>query len=82
MGQRDKRVKDVRIEIKKNLVRKDEREKSNFDLYSYMHDIFGAEVIEIFDMKYNPEERKKAQAEKAARRRADSEKNKIEVKKA
>lgn len=53
-------VKEVRIEIKKNLVRKEEREKSNFDLYSYMHDIFGAEVIEIFDMKYNPEERKKA----------------------
>ncbi len=53
-------VKEVRIEIKKNLVRKEEREKSNFDLYSYMHDIFGAEVIEIFDMKYNPEERRKA----------------------
>ncbi len=54
-------VKNVRVEIKKNLVRKEDREKSNFDLYSYMHDIFGAEVIEIFDMKYNPEERKKAQ---------------------
>ena len=52
-------VKNVRIEIKKNLVRKEEREKSTFDLYSYMHDIFGAEVIEIFDMKYNPEERRK-----------------------
>lgn len=24
----------------------------NQELYSYMHDIFGAEVIEIFDMKY------------------------------
>ena len=47
-----------------------------------MHDIFGAEVIEIFDMKYNPEERKKAQAEKAARRRADSEQKKTGVKKA
>ncbi len=52
-------VKNVRIEIKKNLVRKEEREKSTFDLYSYMHDIFGAEVIEIFDMKYNPEDRRK-----------------------
>ena len=40
-------------------MRKEEREKSTFDLYSYMHDIFGAEVIEIFDMKYNPEERRK-----------------------
>lgn len=78
----DEWVKGIRVEIKKKLIRKGESEKTVFDLYSYMHDIFGAEVIEIFDMKYNPEERKKAQAEKAARRRADCEKNKIEVKKA
>lgn len=65
-------IKEVRIEIKKNLIRKEESEKSNFDLYSYMHDIFGAEVIEIFDMKYNPEERKKAQAEKAMKKKAAS----------
>ncbi len=70
------------MEIKKKLIRKGESEKTVFDLYSYMHDIFGAEVIEIFDMKYNPEERKKAQAEKAARRRADSEQKKTGVKKA
>jgi len=31
-------------------------ENTEDQLYSYMHDIFGAEVIEIFDMKYNPEE--------------------------
>lgn len=78
----DEWVKGIRVEIKKKLIRKGENEKTVFDLYSYMHDIFGAEVIEIFDMKYNPEERKKAQAEKAARRRADSEKKKIEGRKA
>lgn len=78
----DEWVKGIRVEIKKRLIRKGESEKTVFDLYSYMHDIFGAEVIEIFDMKYNPQERKKAQAEKAAKRRADSEKKKIEVKKA
>ena len=38
-------IKEVRIEIKKNLIRKEESEKSNFDLYSYMHDIFGAFFI-------------------------------------
>lgn len=78
----DEWVKGIRVEIKKKLIRKGESEKTVFDLYSYMHDIFGAEVIEIFDMKYNPEERKKAQAEKAARRRADSEQKKTGVKKA
>lgn len=52
-------VNEIRIEIKKNLIRKEERESSNFDLYSYMHDMFGAEVIEIFDMKYDPQESRK-----------------------
>ncbi|TCL59910.1 hypothetical protein EDD76_10399 [Kineothrix alysoides] len=63
-------IKNIRMEIKKNLVHKEESEKANFDLYSYMHDIFGAEVIEIFDMKYNPEERKRAQEERAAKKEA------------
>lgn len=45
----------IRIELKKNVIRKQEKEMKNFEIYSYMHDIFGADVIEIFDMKYNPE---------------------------
>lgn len=45
----------TRIELKKRLLKKQEAEISNNNLYSYMHDIFGAEVIEIFDMKYQPE---------------------------
>lgn len=61
-------VKDTRIELKKKLVRKAEKEQDVFNLYSYMHDIFGAEVIEIFDLKYNPEERRKARAERAQRK--------------
>ncbi len=65
-------IKNIRVEIKKNLVHKEESEKANFDLYSYMHDIFGAEVIEIFDMKYNPEERKRAQEERTAKKEAAS----------
>lgn len=50
-------VKEIRVELKKKLVRKQEKELKNHALYSYMHDIFGADVIEIFDMKYNPEEK-------------------------
>lgn len=42
----------IRVELKKRLIRKQEIEQMNQELYSYMHDIFGAEVIEIFDMKY------------------------------
>lgn len=42
----------IRIELKKQLIEKQECKTSNHNLYTYMHDIFGAEVIEIFDMKY------------------------------
>lgn len=42
----------VRIELKKRLVKKQDMETKNQQIYSYMHDIFGAEVIEIFDMTY------------------------------
>ena len=63
-------VKDIRSEMKKKLIRKAENEQEVFSLYSYMHDIFGAEVIEIFDLKYNPEERRRAQIERAQRKRA------------
>lgn len=45
----------VRMELKKKVIRKQEGEIENFDLYSYMHQIFGPEVIDIFDMKYNPD---------------------------
>ncbi|MCR5596010.1 MAG: hypothetical protein K6G12_09175 [Lachnospiraceae bacterium] len=47
-------IDEFRIELKKNVVRKQDRELANHRLYSYMHDIFGTEVIDIFDMKYVP----------------------------
>ena len=49
-------VSEIRIELKKKLVRKQEMEQRNHAIYSYMHDVFGAEVIDIFDLQYNPEE--------------------------
>ncbi len=47
-------IDEFRRELKKNVVRKQDRELANHRLYSYMHDIFGTEVIEIFDMQYIP----------------------------
>ncbi len=49
-------IAEIRVELKERLVYKQEKEILNHELYSYMHDIFGADVIELFDMKYNPEE--------------------------
>lgn len=53
----EKWIGEIRRELKKKVVRKQEKEAMNHLLYSYMHDIFGADVIELFDMKYNPEEK-------------------------
>lgn len=48
-------IAEVRVELKKNVVRKQEMEVANQEIYSFMHDIFGSDVIDLFDMKYNPE---------------------------
>ena len=50
-------VKNIRIELKKNVVKKQEKEIQNAVMYSYMHDVFGADAMDIFDMKYNPMEK-------------------------
>ncbi len=47
-------IKDIRVQLKKNLVKKQDKELYNAELYSYMHDIFGPVVMELFDMKYVP----------------------------
>lgn len=52
-------VSRIREELKEKLVCKQEMEQMNQELYSYMHDIFGANVIDIFDMKYKKENSKK-----------------------
>lgn len=50
-------VKEVRINLKKQLIRKQELERKNQEIYAYMHDIFGADVVDMFDMTYVPEEK-------------------------
>ncbi|MBQ8945412.1 MAG: hypothetical protein IJ058_01210 [Lachnospiraceae bacterium] len=47
-------IDEFRVELKKNVVRKQDKELANHRLYSYMHDIFGTDVIDIFDMQYIP----------------------------
>ena len=53
----DEWISQVRVELKKNVIRLQEAEMENYNLYSYMHQIFGPEVIDIFDMKYDPNRR-------------------------
>lgn len=47
-------IRDIRIQLKKNVIKKQEMEMNNSDLYSFMHNIFGNEVMDLFDMRYEP----------------------------
>lgn len=51
----------VRVELKKQVLRKQDRETRNQELYRYLHGIFGADVIDIFDMAYYPEQQKETE---------------------
>lgn len=45
-------ITQVRIDLKKNIIRKQNRDINNREIYAYMHDIFGAGILDIFDIKY------------------------------
>lgn len=49
-------ITQVRIDLKKNIIRKQNREINNREIYAYLHDIFGAEVLNLFDIRYEKEE--------------------------
>ncbi|MBQ1901302.1 MAG: hypothetical protein II169_01995 [Lachnospiraceae bacterium] len=45
-------IQKFRVELKRNIIRKQNREINNKEIYSYMHDIFGKDVITLFDVHY------------------------------
>ena len=53
--QQEEWISKIRVELKKVVIRKQEKEIDTYELYSYMHDIFGPDVIDIFDMHYHRE---------------------------
>lgn len=55
-------INQVRVDLKKNIIRKQNRDINNREIYAYLHDIFGAEVINIFDLIYEAEEESEEQA--------------------
>lgn len=52
-------IKNIRIELKKKVIKKQEMELENSDFYAFMHNIFGQDAMNLFDMKYEPMIRKK-----------------------
>ena len=52
-------INEMRIELKKKILIKQDKETSNTEIYSYMHDLLGPEVMEIFDSKTGTEDKGK-----------------------
>lgn len=51
----DEWITNTRIELKRNIIRKQNCDINNREMYAYLHDVFGAEVIDLFDIKYEEE---------------------------
>lgn len=56
-------ITNIRIELKKNIIKKQNREINNREIYSYMHDIFGKDVINMFDVKYDADQKEEITAQ-------------------
>ena len=48
-------IAQVRVDLKKNIIKKQNREINNKEMYAYMHDIFGKDVMHMFDAHYDDE---------------------------
>lgn len=49
-------IRQVRIELKKNIIRKQNCEINSREIYAFMHDILGPQIIDIFDIQYEDED--------------------------
>lgn len=61
-------IHQVRIDLKKNIIRKQNRDINNREIYAYLHDIFGPSMLDLFDIQYEEKDadgdEKKAEEEK------------------
>ncbi len=49
------RIAQMRTELKTKIYRREAIEEQNRGIYAYLHDIFGAQVVDLFDLKYEDE---------------------------
>lgn len=48
-------INQIRIDLKKNIIRKQNRDINNREIYAYLHDIFGPSTLDLFDIHYDEE---------------------------
>ena len=49
-------IQGIRVELKKNIIKKQNREWNNREIYGFMHDIFGMQILDLFDIVYEDED--------------------------
>lgn len=62
-GEIEEWINNIRVELKKNIIRKQNRDINNREIYAYLHDIFGPEVLDLFDIKYEEEQEEEENSE-------------------
>lgn len=48
----EEQIRELREELKDHILRKQDREIRNTEVYKYMHNLLGAEVVEVFDREH------------------------------
>ena len=59
----------TREEVKQKAARRQTVQDKNREIYSYMHDIFGADIIDIFDLTYEKEPTQNVEEERQSLKR-------------
>lgn len=58
-------INQVRVDLKKNIIRKQNRDINNREIYAYMHDVFGPDILDLFDIKNEEEQQEEEQTPEA-----------------
>lgn len=51
-------INQVRIDLKKNIIKKQNRDINNREIYAYLHDICGPQVLDMFDVEMEASDKK------------------------
>ncbi len=73
-------IKSMRMELKKNILKKQHMELVNVQLYSYMQGIFGPDVLDLFDINYDIEATRQALIAKHQAMKEEKERNEAKEK--
>ena len=68
-------IKQVRVDLKKNIIRKQNRDINNREIYAYLHDILGPQVLDVFDIQYLEQEEQNQENKKEDNKKENTEEN-------